>query len=109
MVDKKTFVVVRNDGEGAQLGHGSIFHFRQSGKKVSADYMGTKVVRGHLEGEIRDGMLFHHYEQYDKDGKKYSGNATVRIILKSDGKMQLLDEWEWDSEKGKGSCLMEEV
>lgn len=107
--DKKTFVIVKNDGVDAQLGPGSIFHFSQNGNKISADYMGTKVVKGHLEGEIKNGMLHHHYEQYDKYMKKYTGNAKVKIIIKADGKMQLLDEWEWESQKGKGTCLMEEI
>lgn len=107
-LNNKTIKIIRNDGIDAQLPPGSIFHFKQEGNKVSADYSGGKVVRGHLEGEIRNGKLYHHYEQYNKKGEKFTGNAEVEIIIKKDGKIQLLDEWEWESQEGKGSCLMEE-
>ena len=108
-LDNKTFKIIKNDGIGVQLTPGSIFYFKQDEDKISADYSGGVVVKGILEGTIKGDKLQHHYEQYDKEGRKFVGNAKADIVIKEDGKIQLIDEWEWESQKGKGSCIMEEV
>ncbi len=106
--DGRVFRIVKSRGENAMLSEGSLFYFRQDGSRVVADYFGGEVARGHLEGEFEDGKLKHVYIQYNRLGKRFSGKAAVEIKEKENGRLELIDDWEWDS-GGKGSSVMEEV
>lgn len=111
--DGKTFRVVRNDGPGAEVTTETVFHFRQEeidGKTiVHADYRGGGVVMGKLVGVLEGQKMRHSYVQVNTKGDFQRGSSTDEIELTPEGKIRLIDRWQWETKEGSGLCILEEA
>lgn len=104
----KTFRVLRNDGPGAEVNENTVFHFRQMDDVVHADYFGGKVKMGKLIGLLEGDRIRFRYVQVNENGEFHAGHSVDRIETTADGKIRLIDEWEWETKTGKGFCILEE-
>ena len=105
----KTFRVVSNDGLGAEVNEATTFFFRPEGELVYADYAGGGVRLGRLVGLIEGQRLHHSYVQVNQRNEIQTGRAEVEVHLTPEGKLQLVDAWQWESQDGRGECVMEEI
>jgi hypothetical protein len=109
----KTFRVVRNDGPDAEVTTETIFHFRRRESDginiVHADYFGGQVRYGKLLGILEGSQMRHSYLQVNLKGEFHSGQSTDEVRLTPEGKIQLIDSWQWKSREGKGLCILEEA
>lgn len=109
----KTFRVVRNDGTGAEVTTETAFHFtqrRMEGRDiVEASYFGGGVLWGRLIGVLEGDRMRHAYVQVNHEGKFSSGESTDEVSLLPNGKIQLIDRWQWKTRDGHGVCIFEEV
>ena len=109
VLDGKTFRVVRNDGPGVEVNEATIFHYRQTGDIVHADYSGGGVRAGKLVGVLEGVTIRHGYVQVNHAGEIHSGRSTVEVQRTAAGKLRLVDSWEWESKAGRGLCILEET
>lgn len=107
--DGKTFRVVRNDGPGAEVNEATVFHFRQQGDIVHADYFGGGVQVGKLVGTLAGSTMRHRYVQVNGQGEFSAGQSTDQIEFTPEGKMRIIDSWTWEDGRGRGLCVFEEV
>lgn len=109
----KTFRVVRNDGPGAEVTTDTVFRFTQravAGKEiVEAEYSGGGVLAGRMLGVIEGTQMRHSYVQVNHAGSFSSGESTDEISSLPNGKLQLIDRWQWKTREGSGVCIFEEV
>lgn len=109
----RTFRVLRNDGPGAEVTTDTVFHFRQEdvhGKTiVHADYRGGGVVMGKLVGVLEGHKMRHSYVQVNRQGELQRGSSTDEIELTPEGKLRLIDRWQWETQEGSGLCILEEI
>lgn len=105
----KKFRVVKNDGPGAEVNEDTTFTFKQEGNIIHADYSGGKVKVGKFLGIINGDNIQFKYIQVNIKGEFQAGHSTDKIRIKDNGKLQLVDEWEWDTKEGTGLCIMEEL
>jgi hypothetical protein len=111
--DNKTFRVVRNDGPDAEVTTETVFHFHQHESDgvviIHADYFGGRVRYGKLVGVLKGDTMRHSYVQMNLNGEFHSGESTDEVRFTPEGKIQLIDSWQWTTREGKGLCIMEEV
>lgn len=82
------------------------FAFRQFDERVLASYAGGKVKRGMLVGGVRENKLLFSYAQEDMEGQVQGGTSECDIKLLADGRIQLLEYFDWPG--GKGLNIIEE-
>jgi ribosomal protein S18 acetylase RimI-like enzyme len=102
-----TFRVAGNDGPGAEVNSETVFHYRQHGDLVEADFRGGQVALGRLVGRLQGAVLRQAFVQVNSAGELKSGRSNVGVHLRG-GLVHLVDEWQWDG-GGKGTCVLEEV
>lgn len=108
VLDGLTFRAVENSPDGETSGE-TLFRYREDGDMVWADYAGGAVRRGHLVG-TRDGdRLEFRYAQLNADGVTSTGHCVSRIVPAGDGRVRLLETWEWESRPGSGTSVVEQV
>lgn len=107
-LDGKKFRVIKNDGPDAEVNNETIFTFWQKHGMVTGMYEGGQIKIGELVGFIDGDRLHFHYEQYNLEDQKNSGNANDLIEIMKNGKIRLIDRWKWESKDGNGTCIMEE-
>jgi hypothetical protein len=108
-LEGKTFRVVRNDGSGADVTLETRFHFHQQGNIVHADYSGGRVKLGKLLGLLQGNTMRHHYLQINHRDEFHGGHGDDEIRLTPEGKIQLIDKWNWETKEGSGICILEEL
>lgn len=106
--DGVTFVVVRNDGPGAAVDRSTVFQYRQQGELIEAEYAGGGVRLGRLVGVLNGETITHAYVQVNLANEVQSGRSTVEVRRLADGRLQLIDSWQWQDRDGTGQCVMEE-
>lgn len=77
----------------------TIFHFKQEGQWVHANYNGGPIKKGYLVGKVDNNHLEFTYCQIQFDGTLDNGKSTVELE-KSNGKIRLIEHFEWDSRPG---------
>jgi hypothetical protein len=87
----------------------TLFTFAQDGKVVSAQYAGGKVRQGFLVGVLASGELWFRYAQLDVDGHLDGGSSRCEISRTPDGKLRLLEHFQWESREGSGTNIFEEL
>ncbi|MEM9329351.1 MAG: n-acetylglutamate synthase [Bacteroidota bacterium] len=89
----------------------TIFHYRQDQRILTAAYSGGEVVSGHLIGVVdEDGNIDMRYHQVNKKGELMTGRCQSTPELMPNGKIRLLESWEWTSgDRSKGSSILEEI
>ncbi|MEV3871420.1 hypothetical protein [Streptomyces sp. NPDC049906] len=107
-LDGRVFAPVVEQAPG-QVGPRTRFAYHERDGVVWAEYAGGEVVRGHLVG-TRDGdRLDFRYVQLRTDGTTACGRCTSEVLVLPDGRLRLLETWEWESGPGRGTSVVEEL
>jgi hypothetical protein len=86
----------------------TIFHFQQIGNLITAKYAGGKVKTGFLIGKMIDDKFEFHYTQMHEDESLNGGHSLCEIEITEDGRIRLIEHFEWTSGK-KGINIIEEI
>jgi hypothetical protein len=87
----------------------TVLVFEQAGQVVSARYRGGSIVDGYLIGLLQENILSFRYVQADKSGRLHAGVSTGTIEILADGRLRLIEEFEWITRSGKGTNVFEEI
>jgi len=105
----KIFKPVSNT-ENGETSSETIFHYKQVGNLLTAEYSGGKIKYGHLIGLVDpNGNIEIRYHQVNNKGELMTGICFSRPEILSSGKIRLHESWEWTSgDKSKGQSIIEE-
>lgn len=87
----------------------TLFTFTQEGPVVSAHYSGGYVRLGYLVGVITSEGLCFRYAQLDTNGRLDGGSSTCEIEMTFDGRIRLIERFQWESREGSGTNIFEEA
>tara|TARA_R110002074_G_scaffold161480_3_gene319316 strand:- start:47059 stop:47394 length:336 start_codon:yes stop_codon:yes gene_type:complete len=89
----------------------TIFHYKQSGSIVTANYQGGEILKGHLLGIVDSrGHINMRYHQVNSKGDLMTGTCLSTPEVLSNGKIRLREEWQWTSgDCSKGNSIVEEI
>ncbi|MFJ8750720.1 hypothetical protein ACIREO_15480 [Streptomyces sp. NPDC102441] len=97
------------DQAPGQVGTRTRFTYHQRGGRIWAAYEGGDVVRGHLVGTREADTLDFRYVQLKRDGTTSSGHCLSTVTELPDGRVRLDEKWEWESQEGSGTSVVEEL
>ena len=97
------------DQAPGQVGTRTRFAYHEKDGEIWAEYAGGDVVRGHLVGTREGDRLDFRYVQLKTDGTTSSGHCVSRVVELADGRVRLEETWEWESQEGSGTSVVEEV
>ncbi|WP_313512773.1 n-acetylglutamate synthase [Sphingobacterium sp.] len=105
----KTFRTVSNSQNG-ETSSETIFHYKQVGNIVFADYQGGNIKYGHLLGLVSEyGTIEMTYHQVNSRGALMTGKCESIPEILDNGKVRLHENWEWTSgDFSKGKSIVEE-
>lgn len=83
------------------VNHETVFNFRQKGNVVSAKYAGGLVKNGFLAGRLINNQLSFKYAQEHADNNIVGGASVCDLRRLSNGKLQLIEIFDWDQGIGK--------
>lgn len=108
--DSKTFRPSMNS-ENGETSNETIFHYRQDGNILTANYSGGKIKIGHLIGIVDEyGNIDMRYHQININNELMTGICKSRPEFLPNGKLRLHEMWEWTSgDNSKGTSIMEEI
>jgi len=104
----RTLVGVTNTDDGEVSGD-TKFHFEQDGERIYAHYGGGDVVDGHLVGTVEGNQWDIRYTQINRNHETATGHSVGVIEVLKDGRLRVEDEWEWESQRGSGETVLEEI
>lgn len=112
--DHKTFRSASNTDNG-EVSSATVFHYRQDGKIVWADYSGGSIVRGFLIATVQTEVDGHphtldaRYQHVNVAGEIMTGRCKSTPEVLEDGRIRLHEEWQWTSgDLSKGKSVVEE-
>lgn len=107
--NNKRFRPVANT-ENGETSPETVFHYRQNGKILSADYSGGKILQGHLIGLVDEaGVIEMRYHQVNENNELMTGTCRSEPELLPNGKIRLHETWQWTSgDKSTGTSIIEE-
>jgi hypothetical protein len=85
--------------ENGIVNQDTIFHFKQQGTLIYANYSGGLIEKGFLVGKRSNNQLMFTYCQIQIDGTLDNGKSKVEIE-KFNGKIRLIEHFQWDSRPG---------
>ncbi|WP_411085531.1 hypothetical protein [Streptomyces sp. 061-3] len=97
------------DQAPGQVGTRTRFTYHEEKGAIWADYAGGDVVRGHLVGTRTGDRLDFRYVQLKQDGTTSSGHCVATVVGLADGRVRLEERWEWESQEGSGTSVVEEL
>ena len=97
------------DQAPGQVGTRTRFAYHEKDGEIWAEYTGGDVVRGHLVGTRAGDRLDFRYVQLKVDGTTSSGHCVSLVVEPADGRVRLEETWEWESQEGGGTSVVEEV
>jgi hypothetical protein len=108
--NNKKFKPVSNS-ENGEVSSDMIFQYKQTGHILTCNYLGIKILKGHLIGLVDDvGNINMRYHQINQNGELMTGTCNSRPELLKNGKIRLHEEWQWTSgDKSKGKSILEEI
>ena len=102
-LDGKIFHAVSNT-ENGEVSSDTLFHYRQEGDVIWADYYGGAVVKGHLLGRMLEtGELDFRYHHINEEGRIMLGKCRSTPEFLADGRLKFREHWQWlvdDNEAG---------
>jgi hypothetical protein len=106
--DKK-FRPISNSDNGETSGD-TIFHYKQVGQVLTAEYSGGKIKYGHLVGLVdTNGNIDMRYHQINEKDELMTGVCQSKPEMLENGKIRLHETWEWTSgDRSKGQSIIEE-
>ena len=99
---------VVSTAQGGDVSSETLFQFCQRGTLVSAQYAGGKVSLGFLVGTLSDDQLRIRYAQVDVEGRIDGGSSLCELERLADGRLRLLEHFQWDSRMGSGTNVLEQ-
>ncbi|MFE1955899.1 MULTISPECIES: hypothetical protein [Streptomyces] len=103
------FLAPVTDQAPGQVGTRTRFAYREEEGRIWASYEGGDIVRGHLVGTRADDRLDFRYVQLKTDGTTSSGHCVSTVSELPDGRVRLDETWEWESQEGSGTSVVEEI
>ncbi|MFE2642884.1 hypothetical protein ACFXDO_09975 [Streptomyces nigra] len=97
------------DQAPGQVGTRTRFTYHEQDGVIWAEYSGGDVVRGHLVGTREGDRLDFRYVQLKRDGTTSSGHCLSMVGELPDGRVRLTETWEWESQRGSGTSVVEQV
>jgi hypothetical protein len=96
--------------ENGETSADTVFHYRQTGNLLTAEYRGGKIRYGHLVGLVDDmGHIDMRYHQVNEKGELMTGICRSTPEILPNGKIRLHESWEWTSgDRSKGASILEE-
>ncbi|MCX5242423.1 hypothetical protein [Streptomyces prunicolor] len=107
-LDGLVFAPVADQAPG-QVGTRTRFAYHEKDGEIWAEYAGGDVVRGQLVGTRAGDRLDFRYVQLKTDGTTSSGHCVSEVVELSDGRVRLDETWEWESQPGNGTSIVEQV
>lgn len=106
----KIFKPISNT-ENGETSTETLFHYKQTGNIISAQYSGGKIISGHLIGLVDEkGIIEMCYHQINKNFELMTGVCTSTPVLLPNGKIRLFEKWQWTSgDCSKGVSVVEEI
>ncbi len=99
-----------SSGEAAVVSTETLFEFEQTGDVFSARYRGGTIADGYLVGKLRsDGGLEFRYVQVERSGRIDAGASTGELSRLLDGRLQLVENFQWSTRPESGRNVFEEV
>lgn len=95
--------------EVGEVNADTLFTFAQQGSTVSARYAGGTVQLGHLVGTLTSDRLEFRYTQVGRDGHVDGGHSVCDIGRLADGRVRVVEHFQWESRVGSGTNVLEEV
>ncbi|HET6860397.1 MAG TPA: hypothetical protein VFH94_25290 [Streptomyces sp.] len=96
------------DQAPGQVGTRTRFTYHEENGRIWAEYEGGDVVRGHLVGTREGDLLDFRYVQLKQDGATSSGHCRSTVVDLADGRVRLEETWEWESQAGSGTSVVEQ-
>lgn len=108
--DNRTFCSIANS-ESGEVGSETLFHYRQVGDVVWAEYCGGEIVRGTLIAKVlADDSLDMRYQHINCKGELMTGVCTSIPECLPDGRIRLYEKWQWTcGDHSFGESIIEEV
>ena len=100
--------VTKTDGIGV-VNSDTYFDFKQEGYIVTASYKGGGINTGYLIGKLNNNKLEFRYAQLQTDGKLDGGHSSCEVNVLEDGRMQIVEHFQWESREGTGTNIFEEI
>ncbi|GAA2457937.1 hypothetical protein ACIBAI_09130 [Streptomyces sp. NPDC051041] len=97
------------DQAPGQVGTRTRFTYHERDGEVWAEYAGGDVVRGYLVGTRAGDRLDFRYVQLKRDGTTSSGHCASAVVDLPDGRVRLEETWRWESQRGGGTSVVEQV
>ncbi|MYW66223.1 hypothetical protein GTY65_19510 [Streptomyces sp. SID8379] len=97
------------DQAPGQVGTRTRFAYHEKDDRIWAHYEGGDVVQGHLVGTRSGDRLDFRYVQLKTDGTTSSGHCVSVVSELPDGRVRLDETWEWESQTGNGTSVVEEL
>lgn len=87
----------------------TVFRFSETDEIVTATFSGGGIVAGSLVGR-RDGACLHfRYAQLQADGRLDGGESHCEVARDDEGRVCILEHFEWESRPGGGTNLIREL
>lgn len=99
---------VETDANGV-INADTIFVFHQSDETVRAEYAGGQVIQGYLVGLMQGTQLTFRYCQLERSGALNGGMSICDLERTPDGKVQIIEHFEWASREGSGRNVLQEL
>lgn len=94
---------------GGEVRADTLFTYHEKDGLVWARYGGGTVRLGFLVGTRAGDHIEFRYSQVNEAGETASGHCRSDIERLDDGRLRLVETWEWESREGSGSSVVEEV
>lgn len=107
--NNKIFRPISNT-ENGETSNETLFHYKQVGTILSAEYSGGKIKQGHLIGLVDQlGTIEMRYHQINDGNELMTGICKSTPEILENGKIRLHENWEWTSgDQSKGTSIIEE-
>jgi hypothetical protein len=107
-LDGLSMNAVETDANGV-INVDTTFTFHQSDETVRAEYAGGQVVQGYLVGLMQGPQLTFRYCQLERSGALNGGMSICDLRRSDDGKIQIIEHFEWASRDGGGRNVLQEL
>ncbi len=95
---------------GSVISRETLFEFEQTGDLFSARYRGGEIAEGYLIGRRHaGGALEFRFVQADRTARIDAGVSTGVLGRLSDGRLQLVESFQWTTRREAGRNVLEEV
>jgi len=108
--NNKKFKAVSNT-ENGETSAATIFHYKQDGVILHAEYAGGEIKNGHLIGIVSfEGKIDMHYHHLNTKNEFKTGICQSCPEIMENGKIRLHEHWQWTSgDKSSGNSILEEI